>query len=470
LAEKARPLLSGPEQVAWLNRLEVEHDNLRLALRWALENAQASLGIDPVQRSRLRQEALRLAGSLGDFWYMHGHWSEGRRWLQQALDQNTEDVTSIKAWALVKAGTLAGFQNDYAQAQALLDESFSLFQILGEKHGLGRTLFYLAMIASDQGDNPLSIRYVEESLALEKEVGDREGQAFSLHLLGEILNGLGEPQRAISYFQPSLALFREMGNQWAIALSLVTLGASAYYLGDYTQAAALEQEGLDRWRELGDTRMIAIALYELGRATLGLRDFTKTMAYWKESLQIFKNVGDRDFFNQCLEGLATLACRQRQWKRAARMYAAASAYRQEIGVPVYDADRAQLEQSLSMIKAGIGEEEFKKAWSEGSQMSPEQALEYASQVDETVLQGEHASTSTPLKRAKAQYGGLTAREREVAALIAKGRSNTEIARELYVGLRTVEAHVTAILTKLSFHSRTQIAGWAIDKGLAPPPR
>jgi DNA-binding NarL/FixJ family response regulator len=71
---------------------------------------------------------------------------------------------------------------------------------------------------------------------------------------------------------------------------------------------------------------------------------------------------------------------------------------------------------------------------------------------------------------KQKYGGLTAREREVSARIAQGKSNQAIAAELFVGLKTVEAHVTRILSKLGFTSRAQIAGWAVAKGLAEAPR
>jgi DNA-binding NarL/FixJ family response regulator len=80
-----------------------------------------------------------------------------------------------------------------------------------------------------------------------------------------------------------------------------------------------------------------------------------------------------------------------------------------------------------------------------------------------------AQELTPLQAEKAKYGGLTARERQVAVLVAAGRSNRAIADELVVTVRTVEAHVTHILRKLGFDSRTQIAGWAIDRGLASPP-
>jgi DNA-binding NarL/FixJ family response regulator len=76
------------------------------------------------------------------------------------------------------------------------------------------------------------------------------------------------------------------------------------------------------------------------------------------------------------------------------------------------------------------------------------------------------SATTTLQAAKAQWDGLTARERDVAALVALGQSNREIADKLVVSERTVDAHVGNILSKLEFRSRAQIATWAVSKGLA----
>jgi DNA-binding NarL/FixJ family response regulator len=111
-------------------------------------------------------------------------------------------------------------------------------------------------------------------------------------------------------------------------------------------------------------------------------------------------------------------------------------------------------------------------WSAGRDLAPEQAIAYALEkedgVEATKLPGTRPLTQ--LQMAKQQYGGLTAREREVAALITQGRSNSAIAAELFVTVRTVEAHVTHILRKLGFSSRAQVAAWALSKGLAEAPQ
>jgi DNA-binding NarL/FixJ family response regulator len=76
----------------------------------------------------------------------------------------------------------------------------------------------------------------------------------------------------------------------------------------------------------------------------------------------------------------------------------------------------------------------------------------------------------PQQVTRQEFGGLTRRERQVAAVVAQGLSNQEIAGELVVSVKTVEAHVTRILSKLGFSSRAQIAAWAVDKGLVSAPQ
>jgi non-specific serine/threonine protein kinase len=93
LAEEAEPKLQGPEDKEWLERLETEHDNLRAALSWALEQREADLG-------------LRLAGALWLFWEGHGHYGEGHRWLEQTLARGSQASAVARAKALEGKGRL----------------------------------------------------------------------------------------------------------------------------------------------------------------------------------------------------------------------------------------------------------------------------------------------------------------------------------------------------------------------------
>jgi predicted ATPase/class 3 adenylate cyclase len=113
LAEQAFPELRGPDQLEWLERLEAEHDNMRAALSWALEHKQVEL-------------ALRLGSALWWFWWMRGHNSEGRRWLEQALAMDGRGSPEVRAIALAGAGALASEQGDLDRAKEACEGGFEL--------------------------------------------------------------------------------------------------------------------------------------------------------------------------------------------------------------------------------------------------------------------------------------------------------------------------------------------------------
>ncbi|HWE61630.1 MAG TPA: adenylate/guanylate cyclase domain-containing protein, partial [Chloroflexota bacterium] len=152
LAEQAEPALVGPEQALWLARLEAEHDNLRAALRHALEHGQ-------------REPGLRLAGALWRFWYTRGHLSEGRGWLDELLADGA-GAASLRARALRGAGVLAYNQGDFARAVALTEQSLALYEQLGERQGVAATLNLLGYVAVKQGDGARACTLSEASLAL----------------------------------------------------------------------------------------------------------------------------------------------------------------------------------------------------------------------------------------------------------------------------------------------------------------
>ncbi|MGH2387840.1 MAG: ATP-binding protein, partial [Chloroflexota bacterium] len=165
LAEKAELGLTGSEQVVWLDRLESEHDNLRAALGWARESGQVALD-------------MRLAGALGRFWWMHGHLSEGRRWLEGLVAQPGNDETEPTAPAAVVvfwAGVLAASQGDYGHAMAFYQDSLALFRAIGDTRQSAECLYHLGATAQHQGAYGQAACFVEESLAMRRAMGDTAG-------------------------------------------------------------------------------------------------------------------------------------------------------------------------------------------------------------------------------------------------------------------------------------------------------
>ncbi|MFL5702589.1 MAG: protein kinase domain-containing protein [Ktedonobacteraceae bacterium] len=181
LAEESERELVGPHQAAWLERLEQEHDNLRAALDWALQQDE-----DTTETQRRMEIALRLAGALRRFWQMHGHLNEGQTFTEKALSASEGILVSAqaRAKALIAAGTLASIQNDYDRTEAYCRESLLLFRELEDQQGTALSLYLLSVVPMMKGDNVAARSLTEEALALFRAMGDQERVVWSLSTLG----------------------------------------------------------------------------------------------------------------------------------------------------------------------------------------------------------------------------------------------------------------------------------------------
>ncbi len=201
VAQRAEPALTGAEQGTWLARLEGEHDNLRAALQWSRDSGESALG-------------LRLAGALWRFWYVRGHLSEGRAWLDGLLALTTSDkepdVAAIRAKALTGAGVLANIQGDYDRATVLCEESLTLYRRLDDTRGAAVALSILGNLAMNQGAYARAVALSEESLALYRTLGDKRGMAVALNNLGVVLLHQGAYERSAALCEESLTLNREL--------------------------------------------------------------------------------------------------------------------------------------------------------------------------------------------------------------------------------------------------------------------
>jgi len=476
-SEEAEPKIRGAEHFLWRTRLEVEHDNLRAALRWTLESQEAEMG-------------MQLAFSLVAFWRASNQDREGRNWCEQVLAQpGTSARTAARAMALLAAGAMTMFQGDLPQAQLLLEESIAIGREVGRaaKRTLALALALLAYGALLQGNLGAARELAEEGVRLFREVGEAWGTALALNHLGRATLELGDPAAARPLLEESAALFRA-GNMQRLAMPLNTLGRVALRQGDDTGARAYCEEALAVARATGDELFIAEALAELGTVALHVGDSGQATALYQQSLTLIWTRGYRECIAEDLAGLAATASLLGQPERAARLFGAVEALREVSGIRLSPLPRADYDRAVEGIRAHLDEATFAQAWEKGRAMPLEQAIAEAlatqdepptgtkfPQVNEeetssVVPPGTPLSQSpralSPRRALKQHFGGLTSREREVACLVAQGKSNRAIADELVVGVSTVEAHITHIFTKLGFSSRAQIAAWAVDKGLA----
>src|SRR5258708_25267373 len=148
LSEDAEVEIGGPQQAAWLERLEREHDNLRAAFQWSLEQAGEEKAM---QGERGIEMALRLGGALRYFWRIHGHISEGRNFLERALAAREGSEASVQAKALIAAANLAFIQSDYDRMETLCKQSLALYRELEDQPGIQQSIYLLGNVASTRG-------------------------------------------------------------------------------------------------------------------------------------------------------------------------------------------------------------------------------------------------------------------------------------------------------------------------------
>ena len=312
-----------------------------------------------------------------------------------------------------------------------------------------------------QGDPVRARADVEESLELWQSLGSQKKVPVVLNMLGSVVLRQGDTARATRLYQAGLAEARQVGDKGTVGLSLFNLGRTAARQGEVERAASLFEESTEIFGEIGDTRRLANSLMRRARVATGQADPERALALYQAGLELAERAGTRHSIANGLVGLASVAVARGQPACAARLLGAANALQDAIGARLRFATD---EFVPGAVRAELDEATYTAAWAEGRAMLPERAIEYAQSVISSLL-----STTTPPRESSTdeQVLALTPRQRQVAALVARGMTNREIAAELVIAEGTAANHVAHILVKLGFHSRRQIASWVADRNLYP---
>jgi predicted ATPase/DNA-binding XRE family transcriptional regulator len=415
LAEEGDAHLRGPKQLAWLNRLEIEHDNIRAALRWALERNAIDIG-------------LRLVGALRMFWTQHSHFTEGLQWAKAILAMpGAEAHTATRAKALWSAGGVAWIQGDY-EARPLLEESVEIWREVGDKRGLAYSVQHLGMEMLQEGQPEVARPLVAESVALFREIGHRLGLILSLASLWMITIAQDDPgaqssparrkeQRAL--LEESIQVARELGDNWGMALALRNLawadiregnyaaarprlneslalqgevGAKhevapiladlaelAQLEGNYEEAMELYQRSLDLYKDYADKRGVVIIMAGIGGVALLMGDIQNAREVLSEALQLAKELGGVRHSMAVLEVTGCLEAALGQPARAAVLLSAAQARYRPFAFSRPASARVEFNSYLESARAQLDEVAWRQAWAQGEAMSLEEALQFASE-------------------------------------------------------------------------------------------
>ena len=321
LGEAAEPYLLGEKGVEWLNHLEDEHDNLRDALGWSLENDAAL--------------AARLAAALRVFWTFHGHLTEGRKWLKAAFGRGSLDVPAAVRIKLINGlGIAARLQGDYETARKAYEEGLAegraandLRQIVVSSNGLGA-------VANQQGDFKTARKYIEESLAISRRLDDKSGIGISLSFLGDLARVEGDNTAARPFFEEAITISRQLGNKEIVSVNLVNLGAVAYHEGDFGAARS----------------------------------------HFAEALEVAQELGYKIYIAYSLDGFAALAAEREAVELGAQLAGMAEKLREQIGFEIEPADRRFRDAYIARLKNKMDETAFAKAYEQGRKLKLEEAV------------------------------------------------------------------------------------------------
>ncbi len=476
LAEQVAPRLrGGGQQLLWIERLSVEQENLRVALRWLIEHQETAL-------------AVRFSAALWWYWTTRGSFNEGQGFLEAALGlPHAEISTGARAQALCGAGSLALRQGNYMLASKLLEESVTCFRQLEDTRGsteallnlglvrayqqdfvqarslmeqsialsrevrdtwlLGFALDSLARLAWKQGDIETTRTLSEEGLVLAPQIGEIRGQISSRKLLASVALSCSDYAQAATFARELFTIAQEINDKESLFSSLFMLASIAKSQGNYDQALTFYNRSMTIAHETGSARNSSMVLSRLGDIAQGQGNHTQASAYYHESLSLAPTFEDQEVVGRSLLGLGRIARAEGRYWRAACLLSAAEV-RLNFNTDMDPTERADFGRDVAVTRVRLGAEAYAKAREAGRKMTPEQAL--------AVLE------PSTLNSSSTHPDTLTAREVEVLHLVALGWTDAQVAEKLVISPRTVQGHLRSIYNKIDVTSRSAATRYAIE--------
>ncbi|WP_330255853.1 LuxR C-terminal-related transcriptional regulator [Nocardia sp. NBC_00565] len=394
-AERIAEEWNGPGQAAGLAELRAERDNLQAALDWATSTPTGS------------REALALVTALRYHWCADGFLGEGRRWIDKALRVAGQTCPERIA-ALWVAGWVRLLQGDLEAATAALDECATGAAAVGDRHALGWVCCLRGTAELFPGHLASATAAFEQ--AVEDYSDDEDVVRMTLFQLAMTQVHAGD-SRAGATARRGIELADQRGERWTKSCSLWALGYDQYVRGECDKAAESTRAALEIQREFND---------HVGAALM-------------------------------MESLAWIAAAGGEYRQAARLLGAVGSVWRRIGTsiaafgPHLGAQHSACEHTLTR---SLPQAVQRAERTRGAALDHTQAIMYALDPSQTAQEPDEQGDIM-----------LTARERQVAELVAQGLSNRQIAQRLVVSPRTVDRHLENILCKLGYSSRAQIAAW-----------
>ena len=366
-AEEAEPHLVGPDQVAWLDRLDADRDNLLTALGWFVEHGDGDL-------------SARFALAMYELWFRRGYITEGRDWLQRVL--SLEEIrTDSRAKILDRAGWLAFYQGEDTKSEVLFTRSLDLARGVADEATAAKALAGLGVVEFHRDNFDAAEPLINESLVIRTKLGDKRGRASYLSGLAWLNLSLGKLDSAAELAERCLTLFQESGDILLSVEPLGILGWVAVTRRDRGRASLLLGQGLRLSREAGNRYNTMGCFGRLGRMEAFFGDYGAAAAAAREALMILRDLGPvgPDGVRALVELLAVTTSGLGHYRRAAELLSAVQpSERRGVINPRVDPVGCELrERAAGKAKEALGEDVWRQACAEGRAMSLDQAVDLA---------------------------------------------------------------------------------------------
>jgi predicted ATPase/DNA-binding CsgD family transcriptional regulator/tetratricopeptide (TPR) repeat protein len=461
LVETAAMRLRGSGQVGWLDRLEVEFDNIRAAL--AFSGADPD-GADP---------GLRLAAGLLWFCNMRGHGGEVLDTLGALLERpDAHRPTLTRARALNASCNLLYRFGDSSGGASIADEAVSIARGLGDDAVAADALCQLSWFKYEQDDLPGALAQIDEAVGLSRTTGDPLLIADVLTCRAVLEGERGDWSAAFADIEETLALSRAAGDDFSLATTLLNLGVVRLAFGETRAARAQLEEASKLADDLGYQNLVTALGENLGLVDIIDADPRSARRHFIDSLAAARRTGVKASVPGALLGLALAAGADDDQAVAATLHGVADEQYERAGRAFEALEAGLRDRDHTQLRAALGDSAFDAAYRHGRTLSQADAIALATANDnpDTGAAGVATTAAAPAAAAgppmaDGSAGGLSEREREIVALVAGGATDAQIAKQLFLSVNTVRSHLERIRDKTGARRRTELARYAIQAGI-----
>jgi len=441
LVQTADTFLRGPDEAVWLDRLEVEFDNIRAALAFSLADPD---GTEP---------GLRLATGLRWFCNMRGRGGEILEALSVLLGRPDAHVRT-RAQALTASCHLRNQFGDDSVVPALAREAIRIARDLSDDAIAADALAQLCWFRYEHGDLPAAMAQIDEAVRLARATADPRLVTYVLLNRGTLSGEWNDLDRAFADLQEAITLSRAAGDNYQLAVALANSGIYEQAAGELQAARTHLQEASTLVERLRYPSLSVAMRLQLGYLDLAA-DPASARGHFTASLDAARVTGVKSYVHATLLGLALAVGADGDPTSAATLHGVADEQFEQAGRAVATFDAPLRDRDQARLRVTLGDAAFEAAYRYGRSLR---------QTDGIALAVANAEPE-PGVAPDGPAGPLSEREREIVALLAGGATDAQIAERLFLSVNTVRSHLDRIRDKTGARRRPELVRYAVQAGI-----